>query len=161
MVFKTELLPVSAAMTGIVPMAISMVFVAVLLIASGNPLSWHAAVVPAVILLQFLFIISVGFFLSAIQVFVRDFGIVLPNLMMAILFTSPIFYPYDSMPGVLKLIASANPFYILVEGYRAPLIHHQLPGLTGLVYVLGITLVLALIGLRFFRRLKGYFISKL
>lgn len=161
MVFKTELLPIAAAMTGVVPLAISLVFLGLLLVADGKPPSWHSFVIPGIILLQFLFVISLGFFLAAIQVFVRDFGVVLPNLMMAILFTSPIFYPFDTMPAALKYIALVNPFYILIEAYRSPLINHELPSLWPLCYVALLSLAFTWLGLKFFRRLKGYFNSKL
>jgi hypothetical protein len=36
--------------------------------------------------LQFAFIIALGFFFSAINVFIRDFGIILPNLLIMLVF---------------------------------------------------------------------------
>src|SRR5256885_13079202 len=41
------------------------------------------------ILLQFALIISLGFFMSAVTVFVRDFAFALPNILMVVLFGTP------------------------------------------------------------------------
>ena len=53
---------------------------------------------------------------------------------MMILFATPIFYPLDAMPHVLRIFAEINPFYIVAEAYRATLIAHHLPNLYGLFY---------------------------
>ncbi|TAL11928.1 MAG: ABC transporter permease [Nitrospirae bacterium] len=161
MPFKTELLPVTAALTGLVPLGVSLGFLAVLLFADGNTLTWHAAFGVVVAALQFSFIIALGFFMSAITVFVRDFGFALPNILMAILFATPIFYPVQSTPAVMQTISAANPFYIIAEGYRRSFIYHLAPDAGGLLYVGGLSLALALVGLRLFRRCKGNFEARL
>lgn len=157
MAFKTEILPISYALTAIVPLVVSLVFLAVLLFVAKNTLTWHAIFLIPVVFLQFFFIIALGFYLSAVTVFVRDVAIVLPNILMMLLFVTPIFYPIDSMPHIIKVISYFNPFYILAEGYRAPLIQHTIPPLGGLLYVAVLSVILAYFGLRLFRRVKSYF----
>lgn len=161
MAFKTELLPVSAALTGLVPLLVSLVFLAILLVFDDNPPTWHALAVIPVVVLHFAFVIALGFFLSTITVFVRDVGFVLPNLLFVILFATPIFYPIESTPRIVQLVSAVNPFYIVPEGYRAALIYHRLPDLAGLAYVGAVTLVLGYFGLKVFRRVKGHFTGML
>lgn len=161
LVFKTELLPVAAALTGIVPLFVSLCFLTALLGIDGNPMSWHIIFVIPAIILQFFFIIALGFFFSAINVFVRDFSIILPNLLIMLAFATPIFYPETSTPPLLQSISVFNPFYIICQTYRQALIFHQIPNILSLIYVGLISWILGNLGMRFFRRLKGYFESML
>jgi lipopolysaccharide transport system permease protein len=155
--FKSEVLPVAGALLGLVPLAVSLVFLVILLAVDGNWPSWHALLVPLVVVVQFAFVAAIGTFLGAVNVFVRDLGLVLPNLLTMILFFSPIFYALESMPPLIQRVSAFNPFYILADAYRAGLVRHELPNLPGLVYVALLALVLGLWSLRYFRRVKQWF----
>jgi lipopolysaccharide transport system permease protein len=74
-----------------------------------------------------------------------------------LLFATPIFYPIDSMPHFVRVASEFNPFYILVDGYRQPLVHHQSPKVISLLYLAVLSTVLFYLGLRAFRRVKGHF----
>lgn len=161
MAFKTELLPIAAALNGLPPLVVTLVFLAILVVADGNPPTWHALLVAPVVVLHFAFVISLSFFVSAINVFVRDVGFALPNLLFVLLFATPIFYPIESTPGIVQVISALNPFYILPEGYRAALIYHRIPDPAGLAYVGILSIALGWFGLKFFRRVKGYFSAML
>ena len=161
MAFKAEILPIAAALTGLLPLAVSSGLLVGLLFADGRTLSWHVFIVLVVVGLQFAFIVSVGFFLSVITVFVRDVGIALPNALTIVLFATPIFYPIESMPRIMQIVTRGNPFYIISEGYREALIYHRIPDVVGLGYVAVLSVGLGLVGLKVFRRLKGYLEARL
>jgi len=161
MAFKTELLPVTAALTGLVPLSVCLSFLALLLVVDGNMLTWHAVFSVIIMALQFSLIIALGFMMSAITVFVRDFVIALPNVLLIVLFSTPIFYPLSMTPKFVQAISEWNPFYIISDGYRRVLIYHEVPNLVGLAYVGVLSLVLAFYGLKLFRRYKGYFEARL
>ena len=155
--FKVEVLPIAGALTGLLPLLVSLVFLLVLLVASGNPPTWHVVLLPLIIATQFLFVIAVGFLLAAVTVFFRDFAFALPNLLMVVLFASPIFYPVESMPRIVQAVSRFNPFYILAESYRAVLLYHKVPDLLALTYLVLLAMAVGLATLRVFRRLRGYF----
>jgi len=159
--FKVELLPIAGGLMGVVPLIVAMVFLMILIVVDGRwpELSW-LLLVPAVVV-QFLLVIGVGFFLSAINVFVRDVSAVLPNVLLLILFFSPIFYPVSAFPSVLQKLAMLNPFYIISEMYREPLLRGTAPSFWSIAYGFLVSLIVFLAGLRAFRRLKPYFDSRL
>lgn len=161
MAFKSEVLPISGALVGFVSLSVTLIFLIVLLFVDGNYLTAHALVIPLVIVIQFIFISAIGLFLSALNVFFRDISYVLPNLLTIILFATPIFYRLDGLPKVYQNISEVNPFYILSQWYRQPLIFHELPSIGSLLYILFLSLFLLVLGLKFFRRLKGHFDSRL
>jgi len=161
MAFKAEILPVAGALTGLIPFAVCSVFIGILLVADGKPLSWHILFVIPIAILQFGLVAGLSFFLSAINVFVRDLIIALPNLLTILLFMSPIFYPIESMPRIVQPVSYANPFFIITDAYRHALIGHKAPSVIGLAYLAILVIVIGVVGLRVFRRLKGHMESRL
>lgn len=161
MAFKTEILPISSILVSIVPLAVSLCFLMLIMFFDGNLPTWQAFMVIPVIAIMYLFMFGLGFFLSAVTVFLRDVAIVLPNILMIILFVSPIFYTVESMPKPIKILSAANPFYILTEGFRQPLVYHTVSAhlLYGLLYVLLLAVMLYAVGLSRFKKVKGYFTS--
>jgi lipopolysaccharide transport system permease protein len=161
MAFKVEILPIASVLVSIVPLFVSLFFLGIIMVLDGNMLTWHAIMVIPVIVIMYFFMFGLGFFLSAVSVFLRDLTIVLPNLLMIILFLSPIFYTLESMPRPIRLASVMNPFYIITEGFRQPLVYHAIPAslLYGLLYVSLLTVMLYVVGLRRFKQVKGYFTS--
>jgi lipopolysaccharide transport system permease protein len=159
MAFKTELLPISGALVGLISISVCMVFLCMVIIISNFSLSIYVLLLPIVIAIQFFFAIGLSMWLSVIAVFIRDIVQILPTLLMVIMFVTPIFYPYDSLPEVVKSISVFNPFFQLSDAYRSILIRGEAPSFIGLTYVLFIGFILFVYGLKMFRRAKGYFDS--
>ena len=161
MTFKTEVLPIAAAFTGLLPLLVSLIFMSTLLVIDGNYPTWHALLIIPNVVVHFSFVVALGMHCSVINVFSRDFGFALPSVLIMILFASPIFYQISSMPRPIQKISFLNPFYIICESYRQVFLFHKMPDPIGMLYVFGISVALFLIGLRFFRRAKGHFDSAL
>lgn len=159
--FKTELLPISGALMGVIPLGVSIVFLSVLIVADGRLPSWSWFFLFPAIIIQFIFMIGVVFFLSAMNVFVRDIATALPNILLLILFFSPIFYTLSSFPDILRTVSLFNPFYIMTEMYRQPLLYNQLPPVWSIVYLFLLSVFVFVLGLKTFRRVKPYFDSRL
>ncbi|MBI5740650.1 MAG: ABC transporter permease [Nitrospirae bacterium] len=160
-VFKSETLPIAATLTAGVPFTVGMIFLMFLLFADGNYPTWHIVALVPVIILQFAFLTGAAFFLSATTVFIRDIAQALPTLIMFLLFFTPIFYPVESMPQLIEKLTFFNPLYQMTRPYRDILFQHQLPDWRGMAYLGFLATVLILSGLKYFRRLKGYFEMKL
>ena len=124
---KTELLPIAATFIGVVSVGVCVIFLNVLLIADGRPPGIHTLWLPAVVAVHFFLLTAFGLWLSAFNVFVRDLGLALPNLLTIAMFSTPIFYPIENLPATLQTITRANPFYILVESYRAVILSQAAP----------------------------------
>jgi lipopolysaccharide transport system permease protein len=159
MAFKSELLPIAGSLIGMISLMVSLCFLFVLLIGSGGNISWHIVLLPVVILVQFAFTTAIGIWLSAIAVFIRDVIQILPSMLTMLMFATPIFYPFQTMPAIIQRISIGNPIYQIAEGYRAIIIENRVPDLYGLGYVAVLSMVIFLFGLRAFRRAKGSFDS--
>jgi lipopolysaccharide transport system permease protein len=142
-------------MIGLVPLVVSIVFLCVLMLIDGHAPSWHALGALVGVALLFAFTAALGLGLSVLVTFYRDIGVALPNILMVILFATPILYPLEVTHPILAKLAVWNPLYIIAEWVRDPLVYHRFPDPRGLLWVLFLTLLIGRFTLNGFRRVKG------
>ena len=124
----------------------------------GTPVVWGGllAALPLLALLC-VFAGALGLFASALQVFVRDLAQILPPLMTFWFFTTPILYSVESVPSGLAAVMRYNPMAWFAGRLRDFLLYGNFSlGLADLVMT-GITVVLFLVSLAFFRRFSAHF----
>ena len=112
---------------------------------------------PAFVLLAFVTALGVGLWLSALNVQYRDIQHVVPFLVQAWLFATPVAYPASLLSGPWRTIYGLNPMVGVVEGFRWALLGSgSAPSLN--VAVSGIAALLMFItGAFFFRRIERTF----
>lgn len=159
--FKSELLPMVGALVGVVPLFVSFGIILVLQALAGSApnLAWLS--IPLIIVIQFVFVSGCGFFLASLNVFIRDIALVLPNVLTLILFASPIFYPVAAYPAFIQPFVIVNPFYVIAEGYRRPLLEGTVLSPWQFIYIAGLAALVFAAGLWWFRRLRTYFDARL
>lgn len=157
---QAEFLPLASAMLGIPQMIVGLVVIFLLSFISGLGVSWHIIWIIPVIIIMFLFIMGVGFFLSATAVFKRDMIQIIPTIMQLIFYFTPIFYGTEQL-GRLGKVSAINPIYQICDSFRKILFYHTAPDVLGLVYVTVLSAIMWVVGYRYFGRLKGYFESAL
>jgi len=91
-------------------------------------LTYWAALLPLVILVQFCFTLGLAFILGTVNVFYRDTGVIMDVLLLAWFFLTPVFYPIDILPrhyeflgfdlNVHWLMYVLNPMASLIATYR-------------------------------------------
>lgn len=98
-------------------------------------------------LLAFLF--SMSLITSTLTTIVRDVQMILQSMMRMLLYLSPILWPPTLLPESWHTFLKLNPFYFIIEGYRASLlgtewyfIEHPVQaayfiGFTGLTFMIG------------------------
>lgn len=159
--FRRELLVFAEALTGIVPLLVAVVFLAVLLIADGRAPSIAWIIIPPILLTQYILVCGFGLILGSINVFARDVMFALPNILLVVLFASPIFYPITAFPPGVQSVMAYNPIYVILESYRAPILNGQFPSLWTIGYSFACAIGVFVIGMVFFLRLRPYFDSRL
>jgi lipopolysaccharide transport system permease protein len=156
-VFKSETVPIAAVFMAVVPLVVGLAFIMILMAVDRQTPSWLLLLLIPVLIIQFIFLIGVGYLLSATAVFLRDIIQFIPTVTMALLFATPIFYAVGMMPPIIARVTFYNPLYQMVQPYRDIIVSHQMPDLFGLLYFGILSVILLVIGLLYFRKLKGFF----
>ncbi len=153
--FPRLILPISAALSGLVDFSIGFVVLAIFTFAYGIHPTLAALWLPALLTLAVFTALGVGLWLSALNALYRDVRYVIPFLIQFWMFASPVAYPSTLVPPRWRWLYGLNPMAGVIDGFRWAITGRgQAPGLLLLASAFAITLVL-LGGLFFFNRMEG------
>jgi len=155
--FPRLVVPVASVLAGLVDFAISFVVLIGLMAYYGIRPTPAVALLPLFILLAVASALSVGLWLSALNVQFRDVRYTIPFLTQFWMFVTPVVYPSSLVPEKWRSLFGLNPMAGVVEGFRWALLGKSTsPG--PLLWV-SIAAVLALLigGLIYFRRMESIF----
>jgi lipopolysaccharide transport system permease protein len=111
---------------------------------------------PLLLALMFLASAGVGFLLASVTIIYRDFRHVVPFMLQAWMYASPVVYPISMIPQKYRLLAAVNPMVGIIEGFRGVLLNQPinwpLLGVSG-----GVSVVVFIFGLYNFRRSERFF----
>lgn len=107
---------------------------------------------PALLAVQMLFILGCTFVAAAVIPFVPDLRMVLDNALRAMMFLSGIFFSGDIVPESLKVWFYLNPMAVLLESYRAVLMHDEPPMWGHLGGIAIVSVALISVGIKLTRR---------
>lgn len=94
--------------------------------------------------------------ISAVGVFVRDFGQIVPVALSVSFFMAPVIYPRSSVPEPFDTLVVLNPVTIPIEVMRALVFGHPFPWELAVIYM-AISLIICWTGFALFSRLRRAF----
>jgi lipopolysaccharide transport system permease protein len=114
--------------------------------------SWHIFFLPFFLLLAMLLALSLSLWLSGATIKYRDIGFGVPFLLQAWFYVTPLIYPPSFVPDSYRWLLALNPMTAVIEGFRWSVLGSAFPGALALLVGIGVTLLLFVPGLFFFRR---------
>ncbi len=156
--FPRLIIPISAVAAGLVDFAFSFLVLIGLMIFYGVHISWNVLWLIPLLALALLTALAVGLWLSAFNVQYRDVQHIIPFLLQAWMYASPVAYSIDMIPTHFpwRLIYGLNPMTGVIQGFRWALLGGSPPD--QILLVSSIMVVLLLVsGLFYFRRMERSF----
>jgi lipopolysaccharide transport system permease protein len=154
--FPRLVIPVGAVCAWIPDFLISSVFLFILMAIFGFMPPVTVLLLPVVMASAILAALSVGVWLSALNVAYRDVQYVVPFLIQIWLFLTPVAYPTSSVPSNLQWLTGLNPMTWVIDLSR-----WTMTGASAQWNVVAIsvatTIVLLISGLYYFRRVEHFF----
>ena len=149
--FPRIVLPMSTVLSTLVDFFIAFILVIVLMIwYQVTPTLW-VLFLPVLLLLTVVLSVSLGSLFTALAIQYRDVRHGIAFLVQGMMYASPVVYPVSIIPDKYRLIYGLNPMAGVIEGFRSALL-----GATPMPWdliIVGtiVTLVLAVIGLTYFK----------
>jgi len=116
---------------------------------------------PLLMLLTLLLSLSLGTLLGVLNVFVRDIGQVIPVILQALFWLTPIVYNLQVLPPTIQAWFRLNPLYPLITSYQNVLVYDKPPVWGDLFGLAVATLVLGALSLVVFRRASAEMVDVL
>lgn len=155
--FPRLILPLAGTISGLVDFGISLLLLFGMMAWYGIGVSWAILALPVFLVIALLTALSVGLWLSALNVRYRDVSYAIPFLIQIWMFLSPVAYPIDMIPAHYRLVYGLNPLVGVIEGFRWALLGNAAPDF-GVMAVSGFAVAAILAGgLVFFRRMEQTF----
>lgn len=155
--FPRLIIPISAVAAGLVDFAIAFVVLFGLMLFYHIQLTWAVLVLPFLILLALLTALAVGVWLSALNVQYRDVQHMIPFIVQAWMYASPVAYSVGLIPsGKWRILYGLNPMAGVIQGFRWALLGAPPPDelMVASVVIVGLLLTS---GLYYFKRMEKTF----
>lgn len=143
--FPRMVIPIASSAAVLVDFAVALVVMFGLLLFQGWPLTWNILALPALLLILLLLCVGVSLFISALNVYYRDFMYALPFVIQVWMYASPVVYSVDLLPDVVKPFYALNPLVGIIDGFRWALLGTgEFPAVSvALALVIGIIVFIA------------------
>jgi len=155
--FPRLVIPISALGAGLVDFGISLIVLFGLLLFYRVPMTWNVLWLPIFILFVLVTALALGLWFSALNVQYRDIQHMVPFIINAWFYASPVVYSSTviSDPN-WRLVYALNPMAGVIDGFRWALLGTQSPSQTLFVSA-GVVILLLVSGLYFFKRMERTF----
>lgn len=155
--FPLEIISITNVLNTLFTLAINLLLTALTLLIVKHSLPISALLTFYYVLSIFIITLGISWGLSALAVFIRDIAGIIPPITLMLMFMCPIFYPASMVPKKIKWIVDFNPIAVMIEDVRNCLLYGMFPSILSMLYVLGFSLIVAIIGYYFFMLSKKSF----
>ncbi len=153
--FPRLILPVSAALSGLVDFCIGFVVLVIFTMSYGIHPGPSILLLPLFLVLAFLTVMGIGLWLSALNALYRDVRYLIPFIVQFWMLASPVAYPSAMVPERYRWLYGLNPMAGVIDGFRWALTGRgQAPSIV-LIASTAMVIVALLGGLVFFNRMEG------
>jgi lipopolysaccharide transport system permease protein len=159
--FISEIMPIVAVMCNFINFLLTFPFLFIFLMFSDVSIKSVIFLTPLIILVQFIFTLSLSYLIAAVNVIFRDSEQILIVLTQLWFFLSPIVYEAKIIPPKYADIYLLNPLVHILNSYRAVIMEGEPPNFYTLGIILVFSIVLLFLGIKLFRNMRFQFVEEL
>lgn len=157
--FPNAALPIAATTSNFITLLLSCPLLIVIVLLEGSRPGLPLLALPIVLFTQFVLILSVSYFVAALNVSFRDMQYIVPIILQLGYFTTPIFYDLSLLSERGRDILAFNPMLQVIGAYRDILMLSEWPNWGALGLVLLGSLGMLIVTFRFFERASLRFLE--
>ena len=150
--FPRIILPLGAAISGLVDLGASFVILLGMLIIYRMPFRAEMIWLPAFAGVALALSVAAGLWLATLSVKYRDVSFAITFLLQAYMYASPVIYPVSLVPQSVVFLYKLNPMVGVIEGFRWALLGSGEPPGFSFLLSIGLVLLLLISGAFVFRR---------
>jgi len=139
-----EILPSVAVLSGLVHCLFSLPLVVAFALFVGRPIGLSLVALPALLALQLALTLGPAVLFATWNVYLRDIQQIIPPVLQALFFASPILYSVEVVPERLRFLLFANPWTYLARSYQRVLYEGRFPAAADLAVLTVLAIVVHL-----------------
>jgi len=150
--------PVAALVSNLINLGLSLIPLALLVLAIRHPFYWTWLYLPVPLLALVLFTLGMTFFFATANVYYRDVAHILQVVLSAWFYLTPIIYSLDFIPAHYKWIFKLNPLIYVINGFRLSVYYGLLPKAPSIAASFTCGIASLVIGFMIFRKYQDQFV---
>jgi lipopolysaccharide transport system permease protein len=155
--FPRLILPLASLGTGLAELGLQLLLMSGLMAWYGVRPGWQLLMLPGFIILAILTSFAFGLWLAVLNVRYRDIGHVVPFLLQAWMWVSPVVYSSQLVPERWRWAYSLNPMAGVIDGFRWSVLGTAAPDPLQILVSIGVVATTSVIALACFRRQESTF----
>ena len=160
--FQRMILPLSTVLAGLVDYVVTLAAVMAVMIYYKIAPGPQLLALPFFVLLAAMLGFAISLWLSALNSLYRDIGFMIPIVLQAWMFMTPVIYPTTLVPASWKWIMDVNPMTPIIEGARWAVVSGApLPDLHGFATLAAEIAVLLVGGVITFRKIDAILVDRM
>lgn len=152
-----EIFPIATILSKMVDFLLTCLVLVVLLIIFGISFKSTMLFIPVIFFFHFLLILGISFFLSATNVFFRDVENVIGVFLTIWMYITPVLYPQELIPPTFVPFFNLNPMMPIIDSYRNTVLYGVMPAWPSFIYAACASIVIFVLGYKFFKNRSRYF----
>jgi ABC-2 type transport system permease protein len=160
--FPREVLPITFVTSNFIHMLYSFVIIFAAVFLSGigiNPVA--LLYLPLVMILEYIFALSVTLILSALTVYFRDLQNIMHTIYLLWWFSTPVFWSIETQNAGRQKLLMLNPMAPVIVAYRDILYSKKIPDMASFLQTLVVCSICLVIGILVFTKLKKHFAEEM
>ncbi len=156
--FPRLLVPISSVLVSLVDFLVSGIILLGLMVWYDYVPSWRIVTLPLFLALAIAAATGGGLWLAALTVKYRDFRYVVPFIVQLGLYISPVGFSSNVVPAQWRSLYALNPMVGVIDGFRWAILGGDTTlSLTGLIWSVGLVILLLVTGVWYFRAYERTF----
>lgn len=159
--FPRHVLPISAAISGLVDFLVGSVCMAIVIVFMGGSFSEQVLLAIPYFFLCLVMVLGLSLILSCLNAIFRDIGILIPVVVQIWMFASPVIYPLAAVPERLRWLFELNPMAAVLTGWRSAILGTDPPSGVSILASCVFAVTVFYVGMWLFTRIEGLFADSL
>jgi lipopolysaccharide transport system permease protein len=159
--FPREIIPMSTIFSGLFDFAVSFVVLLIFGLWYGFYPNLKFIYLPAILLVEILFILDLALILSVFTAARRDLTYVVSFLITLYMFLTPVFFSITALPKTLQEFYFLNPMGAIIDAFKNVFFYDLEPRWYSLLIASTILILLFVPSYKFFKRAEKYFVDVL
>ena len=155
--FPREIIPMASVLSGLFDFLVAFVVLMILNFFYGFVPNLKFIYIPAILIVEILFILDLALMLSVFTVVRRDLTYVVSFLIMLYMFLTPVFFSIHSLPQTLQEFYYINPMGAIIDAFKNVVFYNYEPRWYSLLLATVVLAALFIPSYKFFKRAEKYF----
>jgi len=155
--FPRTIMVISTIFAKIIDFLFASIVLVIYMIIYQIPININILWIIPIFFIQQIFTIGLSLFFAAANLLYRDIQYLLNMILLLWMYVTPVIFPADLVPERYRFVFQLNPMAIIINAYRQVILAGGPPKYSSLIIATILSLVILLIGLRYFKSREKIF----